>query len=99
MLPKHAYYRYTTARSLCFSPAISHFIVQNSMTICANNLTLLYFVLQSLKANFSSIASNTEQFILFILMMEIEHSWVRHPAPCTASFPFIRRKPIIMTSD
>ena len=99
MLPKHAYYRYTTARYLCLLPTVSHFIVQNPMTVRADNLTFLYFVLQLLKANLSSKASNTKQFILFILMMEIEYSWVSYSAPTTALFSFIRREPLIMTRN
>ena len=69
------------------------------MTIGANNLAFHYLVFQSLEANFPTKTPDTEQFILFIPMMEIENSLVFDSASTTPSFPFVIGKPFIMLGN
>ena len=74
-------------------------IVQDSVTISTNNFTFLHLSFQLLKTHFSSESSDTEQFILFISVMEIENSVIIDTTSVAPFSLFVFRKPFVMTSD
>jgi len=70
--------------------------VQNPVAICANNYTFRYLILQSLKANFPPETPDTEQFILFIPMMEIKNSWIFYLTSAAPSFLLVIGQPFVV---
>ena len=71
-------------------------VVNDSVAVCADDFTFIYFPLKFSKSDFSSEATYSEQFIFAFFVMKIKHARIFDATSSAPHSSFVLTKPHIM---